>query len=366
MSTTDQQNEFIQSLNGELTPDQAAQLLEMGIQGDTGVPALDLSAKPGADADSGKQATTSDNTDTTGKAPTADLETGKQEEGAAKAATPPESELTPENAVILAKDGKHTIGFERLLEARQQRDAYKAQAEAAERQLAELKAQAKARADAGEAPTSTDDQVAAAQAAIDRGVDPEVFGDFSEEAIAKGIQSLIERGLATVESRISKALEPIQASQQSNAEAAHFRAIYDAHPDADSIVESEEMTAWMASKPSFVRNALESVLEQGSAAQVIELFTEFKKETGAARREADQEAASAASVDEASVREAAKKAIESAKPTLPASLTDFPGGRAAGLTREEQMAQLNGRELLDAMQAGNMSPEQIERFLNTL
>ena len=355
MSTTDQQNEFIQSLSGELTPDQAAQLLEMGIQGDTGAQAPDLSALPGADAGAGTQGNVSGNP-STNPAPG---------DGASKGdgATTPESELTAENAVILAKDGKHTIEFERLVEARQQRDAYKAQAEEAARQLAELQEQAKARADAGQGPTKTDNRVAAAQAAIDQGVDPALFGDFSEEALAKGIATLVA---AQVEARVSKALEPIQAKQATDATQAHYRAIYDAHPDADSIAESKELNDWMGAKPSFVRDALQSVLQGGTAAQVIELLAAFKQETGGARQQANSPTTGAALADEKAVREAAKKAIESAQPTPPASLTDFPGGRAAGLTREEQLAQLNGRELLDAMQTGSMSPEQIERFLNTL
>ncbi|MFG9976450.1 hypothetical protein ACG3QR_32335, partial [Pseudomonas aeruginosa] len=33
--------------------------------------------------------------------------------------TPDAKELNAENAVILAKDGKHTIGYEKLVEARQ-------------------------------------------------------------------------------------------------------------------------------------------------------------------------------------------------------------------------------------------------------
>ena len=49
----------------------------------------------------------------------------------------------------------------------------------------------------------------------------------------------------------------------------------------------------------------------------------------------------------------------------PASLTDFPGGRPAGLTKAEALAGMtDGREMLDNM--ASMTPEQIEDLLNRL
>ncbi|MCT2416064.1 hypothetical protein MNU23_30780, partial [Pseudomonas aeruginosa] len=78
----------------------------------------------------------------------------------------------------------------------------------------------RARATAGEAPTSQDNQLAAAQAAMDQGVDPAIFGDFSEEALAAGIQKLID---AKVEARVSalvdQKLAPIQKKEAESARA---------------------------------------------------------------------------------------------------------------------------------------------------
>lgn len=361
MTTNTQQNEFIQSLNGDLTPEQAAQLLELGDMGDTGAMpdnggAPDASPDAGdagaADSDAGTNQPDSEAAAGEGTQPNA------QQQGAAG-----EAEPDPANTVILAKDGKHTIPFDRLTEAREQarseralREAAEERAAAAQRELESLRAQAQARADAGEAPTKTDNQLAAAQAAIDQGVDPGIFGDFSEEALAKGIATLVA---SQVEARVSKALEPLQAKQATDATRAHYDAIYAAHPDADSIVESKELADWIAAQPSFVRGAYEQVFAKGSAHDVIELFDRFKQATGATQQPAAQ------APDPEAVKAAAKAAIANAPAATPASLTDFPGGRPAGLTKAEAMAAMtDGRELLENMEG--MSAEQIDELLNRL
>jgi len=337
------QNEYIASLNGELTAEQAAQLLEMiGNEGDTGTTTPDTSTQPGVDTDT---QTTSDD----GEQPAAETQQANT------------GEPDPAGAVILARDGKHTIPYEKLAASRAAEQHWRGVAQEAERKLAELQANASARAEAGEAPTKADNQLAAAQAAMDAGADPAIFGDFSEEDLAKGINTLIDQRVAA---SVAKALEPLRQKDAVDATAAHYRAIYDKHPDADSIAESKELADWIASKPSFMRPSLESVLDAGTSAQVIEFFDTFKQESGMTRSTAAPEAGQGDALR--SAREAANKAIQSAAPKVPASLSDFPGGRAAGLTREEQLAQLNGMELLDAMQSGNMTPEQIERFLNNL
>jgi hypothetical protein len=126
----------------------------------------------------------------------------------------------------------------------------------------------------------------------------------------------------------------------------HYGAIYQAHPDADSIAESQELDSWINSKPSFVRDAYRAVLDpqgQGTAAQVIELFSAFKKETGAT-----QAAAAPTTVDP---KAAAKAAIAAAQPAVPASLSDFPGGRAGASSRMEALDALSPADLAEALEA---------------
>ena len=321
---------------GDLTPAQAAQLLSLGIQGDTGAPSPELSSGPAA-----------------APAPT---------DGSPQPAAQPEPELTAENAVIQAKDGKHTISYDKLVQARETARAAQteartlaAQLQAAQQQLADLQAQAQARADAGQAPTATDNQVAAAQAAIDAGADPALFGDFSEEALAKGINKLVEQQVAARMAAIDAKLKPIEQQAATDATTAHFNAIYSAHPDADSIVESQEFAVWKGAQPAVVRAALDQALEKGSSTDVIEVFSAFKAAT-------QQQSPPAAGKGAMTPAEAAKAAIAKAAMPVPASLSDIPGGRVAGTNVFEAMDTMNSHELLAA--TSNMTAEQIEAWLN--
>lgn len=351
MSTTPQ--EFLQTHapDGVLSPEHADQLLAL-YEGDTGgqVTATPESGAPNADA--------------------ADTTTKTAEQGNPE---PPPSavgalaaEVDPANAVILAKDGKHTIPYEKLIEARDGEKHWKAQHEAATLELQALKAQSQARVDAGQAPTVADNQVAAAEAAITAGVNPALFGDFSEEAMAKGIDQLLDqrakgieqqldqRVAARVEALMSQALAPLQAKEAKSSIASHYDAIAEAHPDAGSLVESKELADWIESQPSFARAGYAQALAGGTTEQVIELFTEFKKATGAT-----QATAGAAQVDP---KAAAQAAIAKAQPQVPVSLSAFPGAAPGPANAFETLASLSPAALLEALEG--MTESQREAYLS--
>lgn len=331
---------------GDLSPEQAAQLLQMGdTPGDTGAAAPELSNVPDV-------------------AP-AQIEGHAVPEGE-KTATPDESGLTAENAVILAKDGKHTISYDKLVQAREAahaaqaaQQAMAAQLEAANQKLAEMQAQAQARAEAGQAPTQADTNAAAAQAAIDAGVDPALFGDFSPEAMAKGVAQLVQAQVQARMAELDARLQPIQQQTARSATEVHLSAIYGAHPDADSIVESQEFAAWKSTQPGVVRAALDAALTTGSTSDVIEVFSAFKAATGQA---AVPPSAATAKAGQISPAQAAKAAIARAAAPMPASISDIPGGRAGPTNVLEAMENMNGPEMLSAMNA--MTPEQIDAYLN--
>ena len=275
-----------------------------------------------------------------------------------------DAELTAENAVVMARDNKHTIPFEKLAEAREGQRHWQEraeQAEAARQVLESLMAQAQARADAGIAPTRTDGLVEQATEAIEQGADISIFGDFSEEALAGGIDTkidqknapLLER-LAQLEATLKQTLGPIQEKNAVDAHSAHLNAIYAAHPDADSVVQSQELTEWINSQPTFVRGSMNAVIKEGSTDEVIELFSAFKSATG--------DAQAAGNFTAQAVRSAANQKVANAKGDVPASLSDFPSGRAGATSRSEAMQQMSGLELVDAMES--MTPEQIENYLN--
>ena len=327
------------TIEGALTPEQAAAALAAG-EGDTS-----------AELENGG---TPDATTVTDDAAANDGDHKAKPDAAATgedAGTKTEAE-DPANAVVLARDGKHTIPYETLEEARKGEQHWKAQAEAAQQQLAELQAQAQARADAGTAPTKTDNMLATAEAAIESGADVGIFGDFSEEALAKGIATLVEQ---QVQARVNAALEPLATKQAKDAAAAHYDAIYSKHPDADSIAQSTEFAAWVNAQPSAVRNAYWGLFDPntgGTAQEIVEVFDAFK---GMSTPNPNTPAA-------ANAKAAASAAVAAARATPPASLSSIPGARVEGASELDRAADMSGPDMLEATK--NMSPAQIEAWLD--
>ncbi|WP_313080473.1 hypothetical protein [Pulveribacter sp.] len=322
---------------------EAQQLLDAAFAGK-----LDL------DADAG-QATQAAPADTGTDSPTATEVTPADAPAGATAAQDDERAGAP----IASKSGEYTIPYEKLTQARQERDTIRAENEQLKAQLAQLTAdqakniavaqeQAQARADAGQTPTDADKNLAVAQAAAAQGVDMTLFGDFSEEEIARGVTALVEqRAAALVDAKLKDALAPLQQRDARSSADAHRAAIYEAHKDADEIYESAEFKKWIDEQPGFARSAIEQALSGGEAPQVIEVFSAFKATGG-----------------KAAPQEAVAKALEAAKAQPPASLSELPG--AASTSDAERVAQLSGdpAKLLDFM--AGLSPEKQNRLMNSV
>ena len=329
-------NSFIDdSFNdGEWSPQQAAQYLEMSMNGDT-AQADSIDTPTDTAADDVTEPDTDSTTDDSEPSTDADAET-----------------------VVMARDGVHTIPYEKLVEARERDRVSQEQLAAANAELELLRKQVQTPATV--APTQQEQDIETAQAAIDAGVNPDYFGDFSEEALTDGINRLIdERVKAQVDAQVAQALQPMQAREQESAAEAHMRTIYEAHTDADSIVESGEFNTWKASQPTYVQAALDGVLAQGTAEQVVELLNNYKQSTNSTpAAKADNKP----SADDLKAK--ARQAINNAAPTVPTSLSDIPGGHKGATNMNEQMDAMSGIELADAMM--DWSPEKREQYLNNL
>jgi len=304
MTTT--QVEFFQNnaIDGALTPEQAARLMEMP-EGDTSI-TPETDGQPEAITDQA-------NTEVAGKA----VEEAKP--------------------VILAKDGVHTIEYEKLVEAREEAKYWKHVA---------LDAQAK------QENTKPAEQVPAETLEVD---DEELFGDFSEEDIANGVKKIVANTTAALQAefdaKLNAVLAPLQAKQAESAETAHFAAIEAVHPDVESIAQSESFAKWIDNQPSFVRDGYKAVITQGTAEQVIEALNTYKAATGKLTPPA-----------KSGVEDAAQAVISKARTAVPASLTDFAGGTAGPGSKFEAMDSMSPAQMSEAMQS--MTPEQIEKYLN--
>ncbi len=175
--------------------------------------------------------------------------------------------------------------------------------------------------------------------------------------MAAGIQKLVSSQVSTlVQQQLQTALAPIQQQQQVSAEQAHFNEIFKAHPDAESVVESKEFNDWKSAQPSFIQSAYDAVLNNGSAAQVVELLGLYK--SGTQSTQAVQQQQDNPDV----VKAAAQKAVSQAQTQVPNSLSDLPAGSPAGVSRDERLAAMSPTQLAEEMQG--WTPEQIEQFLN--
>lgn len=255
---------------------------------------------------------------------------------ATSASAQDEPEGAPEGAPIASKSGGYTIPYEKLTEARTARDSAIAEAAQLRAQLEQMtaaqaanlqqaQAEAQARADAGKAPTQADQNLAAATSLVQGGTDASLFGDFSEEGIASGIEKLVA---ARVEAALAPRREAQAREQAVSAEQVHTQKILDAHKDAFEVAESKEFASWKSGQPGYMQAAIDRTLQAGSAQDVIDLLGQFKQVHAAA--------AGAATGDPTAA--AVAKALADAKTAPPVSLSSLPGAAPAGTEAERATA----------------------------
>ncbi len=269
---------------------------------------------------------------------------------APSAETPAPPAPTPA-PVILAKDGVHTIPYEKLEEARLAAQAAKDAEQAALARAATLAAEVEALKAKTPAPAPT-----AAPTAPE--ADADLFGDYSEAAMAQGVSKLVAAAVAPLVAQVESLKGKLgEADKQAEVDAAtaHWSALYKAHPDLDSLAESAELDTWVKGQPSFLQPALRQTLEQGSTAQVIELFNTFKAATGKTTPPAPVSPGATAEAEAAA-------AIAAAKAKPPTSLSEIPAGSQAHVDPTAALLQATPQQLMTRF--ASMTPEQIEALVS--
>ncbi|MBP7235505.1 MAG: hypothetical protein KA991_02160 [Bifidobacterium sp.] len=254
-----------------------------------------------------------------------------------------------ETPVVLAKDGKNTIPYEKLVEAREEAKAARAEREALMQEMESIKAML-AEKDAPkteQADTEAGPVADELQDLKDQLADlPEVI-EFVERYTGSQLKQ-VEMLKAQIEA-LTAQIEPIRKTEQNRVVEDHFRAITTAHADADMIVESPEFVEWKGKQPSFTQEAYDAVLERGTAQQVIELFDAFKASTGWGKTDAT-------AGDTAAPR--------TVKVNTPKSLSDIPAGTAAPHDEAEALTQMSQTGRLQKMM--NLDPSKIEDLMARL
>jgi len=240
--------------------------------------------------------------------------------------------------VILAKDGVHTIEYEKLVEAREEAKYWKHVA---------LDAQAK------QENTKPAEQVPAETLEVD---DEELFGDFSPTDFKKGVKTLLasERDAIKQELRaeLEKELAPLKEQRALTAEQAHFSAIEAVHPDVESIAQSESFAKWIDAQPSFARDGYKAVITQGTAEQVIEALNTYKAATG-----------KLAAPTKVSAAAAAQAAIAKAQSAPPMSLSEVPAGANVSTDEVQAIMQMSDQAMLNRFTNSSNALDLMNRVL---
>lgn len=259
----------------------------------------------------------------------------------------PDAGTETKEPVLLAKDGVHTIPYSELVNERQRNAELAAFVENQNRLIEELK-QAQLQ-DEGTGETAAQDAVLEAY----EGAFPEIADDMVP-FIKNMIDTGIKQGLAAFQKQVETLVAPAVKVSETAAIDAHFAQIDAAHPDREAIL--DDVGKWIESRPAFIKDHYANVFNTGSAAQVIELISEYKASNGV---NADVKQPSADDI-----RVKAKQSIADAKTKPVNSLSDIPSGNPAAHDEAEAMLNMNQRQL--EAKFANKSPEEIMRLLDKI
>lgn len=109
---------------------------------------------------------------------------------------------------------------------------------------------------------------------------------------------------------LGKVLAPIVQTLQQSQVTSHFATIRSAHADFDTVLPN--VREWVAKQPNLYRPALERVLNQGTAAEVVELVAAYKQAVGSTGA---VPAVPASSVPQATAAPATAPVVQAAQPS---------------------------------------------------
>jgi hypothetical protein len=267
----------------------------------------------------------------------------------------------------VAKDGRNTIPYSELADAREAAQNERSQREALERELAALKAALKAKHEGGgDDAEDGEAEEAEGESGEEENADiAKLREDWPEVAVpVEGLLAKQQAQIRALQEQIARMAPTTEQLEQERQRQAHIGAITEAHPDAMDIVNSKEFADWRESLPDVAllrlsKNAFDQIVRGGTTESVIALLDEFKLANPNWGKSA---AASDNAARQAAVKAARERAANSG--AVPRSLTDIPGGEAAPTDTAEAFMQKSPEAQLAAME--RMSPEKREELMRRL
>ena len=246
--------------------------------------------------------------------------------------------------VLLAKDGKHIIPFERLQEMTDKAAQWEA---FAREQAALVESMKNAKTEDAKTGGTENQEAVIAEYAGDF---PEVFDDLKVHFQGM-IDAKVTAKMAELEAKLDNVIAPMQQQAEDNSKEAHFAAIKSVINDFDQLVDSGAVEDWIKTQPSYVQKAANQVLygipgvknSAGTASEVVELFSSYKASLPKSHETPSKQ----------DMQAKANAVIAKAKVRAPTSLTDVPSGTQSPIDEEE--ANPSGNYLLNKYQGKDES-----------
>lgn len=272
------------------------------------------------------------------------VEESEAEEVSEAASTESEEDKDPE---LMAKDGKNTIPYSQLTEARERGDQLEHLA--SEQKILIEQLQAAQKKDELEGTTEAQDALIEEY----EGNYPEIAEEMKplfEKMVAEGISKALE-GL---ESKFDEKVAPLKQTQDEDANKVRHNAIIAEHPDGVELYHDPKLKEWIDGHTPAIRNAYNSIMEASTAEDMNGLFSAYKDANGLNKP--------AETTVEKSTTEKAKEIIAKTKDKSPVSMTEIPSTVPVE-NNEVEVAQ-NMSQAQMAKHLEGKTPEQINAWMN--
>ena len=277
-----------------------------------------------------------------------------------KEVVPAEPAAVPEKEpVIMAKDGVHTIPYEKLVEARVEASSARTALEEQISKNAELQAAMDKMATAQNAQV----EGTATQEETNEILD-EVRKEFPDLVTAFETMLTKERGFYTAQiaaqaeeiNTLKSDIAPVKEKAVEADKKEHFDSIRKVHSDLDAIIAGEELGTWIESQSPAVQKAYVEDIKGGNDVAIIKMLDTFKAATGYQPPAGD----TAGQGKQADGQTAA--GIPAPKRPVPTSLSEIPGGSQVPHNQVDAiMSAGNPLKQIDAFMG--KTPDQIEEIL---
>ena len=101
-----------------------------------------------------------------------------------------------------------------------------------------------------------------------------IVQDYPE--IVQPLQKYVDARIAAVDQKVNQATEDVLKARKEDADKKHFAKIADAHPDYQSVSQSEDFNLWLGRQSRMWQNAA----SDGDAEDVVSLLSKYKQDLG--------------------------------------------------------------------------------------